>query len=167
MRPLTCRLSGVGSPPAKVRCALTRFPPSSPDAARAWFFLARSRTVNVPAAANVADTGEPVSGSAPPSKFQASVSPLPLPEKVPCAPAVSVVGALPIVPFGKTTVTGTVWDVLRPPLHAENGRNAAAGMLVPFRLTLSVPSSNPQAASSRRLTGPLVPIGAAVGRGAA
>ncbi|MEW6268284.1 MAG: hypothetical protein AB1689_03180 [Thermodesulfobacteriota bacterium] len=38
------------------------------------------RTVNSPAASKVAGAGEPVAGAAPPSKFQRSSVPVPLPE---------------------------------------------------------------------------------------
>jgi hypothetical protein len=65
-----------------------------------------------------------------------------------------------------TTVTATVWDVLRPPLHAENGRNPAAGTLAPFSVTANVPSSKLQAASSRTATGLLVTRASAGGVGA-
>src|SRR5262249_20712156 len=137
-----------------------------PDAARAWVFVARSRTVNVPAALNVAETGEPVAGWAPPSKFHTSVSPEPLPEKLPSAPAVRVAGGLLIVAFGNPTVTATACHVLRPPLHAEKGRNRAAGMLLPFRLTASVPSSKVHGASRRTFTGLVVSTAPSGGVGA-
>src|SRR5262249_42757898 len=84
----------------------------------------------------------------------------------PCAPAVRVTGALPIVPFGRAMVAATACDVLRPLLHVENGKNPAAGTLVPLRVTLSVASSNVHAASSRRLTVPLVTRAAPGGVGA-
>src|SRR5215813_7170385 len=135
MATASVRLSGVGDPPLKLRCAVTRLLLSRPDAASPSLFVARRRTVNVPAAVKVAVTGDPLAGAAPPSKFQSSPSPVPLPEKLPACPASRPVGALPIVAVGSVTATVTVCDVMRPPLQAENGRKAAAGMVVPFSVT--------------------------------
>src|SRR6516225_2615694 len=132
------RLAGLGDPLLKLRCAVTRLLLSSPEAASPSLFVARRRTVNVPAAPNVAVTGDPLAGSAPPSKFQSSPSPVPLPEKLPACPASRLVGALVIVPVGSVIATATVCEVMRPPLHAENGSKTLAGMVVPFSVTARV-----------------------------
>src|SRR5215475_4733467 len=158
MATASVRLSGVGDPPLKLRCAVTRLLLSRPDAASPSLFVARRRTVNVPAAVNVAVTGDPLAGAAPPSKFQSSPSPVPLPEKLPTCPGSRLVGALPIVALGSVTATITVCEVIRPPLQAENGRKALAGMLVPFSVTARLFGSKVQLASTATPTVPVVTI---------
>src|SRR5262249_56474143 len=113
MATASVRLSGVGDPPLKLRCAVTRLLLSRPDAASPSLFVARRRTVNVPPAVKVAVTGDPLAGAAPPSKFQSSPSPLPLPEKFPPCPASRLVGALPIVAVGSVAPPRTVCEVMR------------------------------------------------------
>ena len=49
--------------------------------------------MNEPAASKVAFTGEPLAGSAPPSKFQLNESPVPVAEKLALSPALKLVGA--------------------------------------------------------------------------
>src|SRR5262249_50821492 len=150
------RLSGVASPAAKWSWAVTMLPLSRPEAASCWFLVARRRTVNVPAALKVAFTDDPVAGGAPPSKFQLRVSRVPFPEKAPVPPASSAVGAPVIVPFGRVSVAVAVWEVIRPLVHAEKGRNWLAGMVVPFSVTASELGSKVHVASSLTLIDPLV-----------
>src|SRR5262249_6059368 len=99
------------------------------------------------------------------SKFQTSPSPVPLPEKLPACPALRLVGALVIVLVGSVTVTGTVCEVIRPPVQAENGWKALAGMVVPFRVTARLFGSKVQLASTATLTVPLVPTAPSLGVG--
>src|SRR5215470_6937119 len=102
MATASVRLAGVGDPPLKLRCAVTRLLVSRPDAASPSLFVARRRTVNEPAAVKVA-------------------------------------------------VTGTVCEVIRPPVQAVNGWKALAGMVVPFRVTARLFGSKVQLASTATL----------------
>src|SRR5262249_36695912 len=165
MATASVRLAGVGDPPLKLRCAVTRLLVSRPDAASPSLFVARRRTVNEPAAVKVAVTGDPLAGAAPPSKFQRSPSPVPLPEKLPACPASRLVGALVIVPVGSVTVTGTVCEVIRPPGQPGNGWKALAGMVVPFSVTARLFGSKVQLASTATLTVPLVTTAPSLGVG--
>ncbi len=71
-----------------------------------------------------------------------------------------------MVPFGKVMATLTVCEMMRLLEQAEKGLNWLAGIEVPFRLTASVSGSKEQAASSRRLTVPVVTVVPGTGVGA-
>jgi hypothetical protein len=127
-----------------------------PEAAKLSSLTARRRTVNEPAALKVAFTGEPLAGAAPPSKFQLNASPFPLPEKLALSPALKLLGAAVMLPFGRVMGTLATWEVFRPSTHDEKGKKLAWEIGDPFNVTASEPSSKVQVALNTTLIDPLV-----------
>src|SRR5262245_53332754 len=122
--------------------------------------------MNVPAARNTAATDSPVSGAAPPSKFQRKPSPVPPAAKVPVSPATRSMGPLVMLPFGGVMPTTTGCDVVRPPVQEVNGRNGPAGRVLPLKLIASVLGSKLHAASSWTVAVPVSTVAPSFGVGA-